>query len=78
MCVHDRAFGKHDLRVLAAVDSSLSLPIQQVLILWDRIIAFDDLSLLGVLAAAIFSYRRIELLRATTREEVGDDDGFVN
>ena len=44
----------------------------QVLQLWDRIVAYDDLTLLGVLSAAIFSYRRVELLRATTREEVMD------
>ena len=30
---------------------------QQVLHLWDRIIAYDDLTLVAVLAAAIFTFR---------------------
>lgn len=37
---------------------------EQVLHLWDRIIGFDDLELLPVLAAAIFVYRAKWLLQA--------------
>ncbi|TGZ64998.1 hypothetical protein CRM22_006089 [Opisthorchis felineus] len=34
----------------------------QVLLLWDRILGFDSLEILAVLAVAIFSYRRANLL----------------
>ncbi|KAH9507879.1 hypothetical protein Btru_053112 [Bulinus truncatus] len=35
----------------------------QVLLLWDRILAFDSLEILSVLAAAIFSFRKTNLLK---------------
>lgn len=40
------------------------LPAEQTLQLWDRILGFDDLELLPVLAAAIFVYRAKWLLQA--------------
>jgi hypothetical protein len=38
--------------------------VEQTLLLWDRIIGFDDLELLPILAAAIFVYRAKWLLQA--------------
>ncbi|KAJ1456701.1 hypothetical protein M885DRAFT_439393, partial [Pelagophyceae sp. CCMP2097] len=45
------------------------LDVAQVLLLWDRLLGFDDLRLLPVLAAAIFVYRSKTLLTATTPDE---------
>ena len=42
------------------------LPAEQTLILWDRIIGFDTLELLPVLAAAIFVYRAKWLLQVSS------------
>ena len=39
---------------------------EQVLLLWDRILAYDSLELLPVLAAAIFSFRKTNLLQVQT------------
>ena len=41
------------------------LPAEQTLILWDRIVGFDSLELLPVLAAAVFIYRAKWLLQAS-------------
>ncbi|EDQ91025.1 uncharacterized protein MONBRDRAFT_31684 [Monosiga brevicollis MX1] len=41
-----------------------------VLLVWDRIIGFDSLRPLALLAVAIFAYRASVLLRAGTRDEV--------
>ncbi|KAA0187038.1 TBC1 domain family member 19 [Fasciolopsis buskii] len=38
----------------------------QVLLLWDRILGFDSLEILSVLAVAIFSYRKENLLLVNT------------
>lgn len=45
------------------------LPVEQVLLLWDRILGFDTLELLPILAAAIFSFRRNALLQVETSKE---------
>ncbi|CAH8495995.1 unnamed protein product [Schistosoma turkestanicum] len=42
----------------------------QVLLLWDRILGFDSLEILAVLAVAIFSYRRANLLLVRTVADV--------
>jgi hypothetical protein len=39
-------------------------------VLWDRILAYDSLVLLPVLAAAILSFREQRLLKATSPEEI--------
>ena len=39
---------------------------EQVLLLWDRILGYDSVELLPVLAAAIFSFRKTNLLQAQT------------
>ena len=41
------------------------LPAEQTLVLWDRIIGFDSLELLPILAAAVFVYRAKWLLQAS-------------
>lgn len=38
----------------------------QVLLLWDRILAFNSLQVLSILAAAIFSFRKSSLLKVQT------------
>ncbi|XP_005107918.2 TBC1 domain family member 19 isoform X2 [Aplysia californica] len=38
----------------------------QVLLLWDRVLAYDSLEILPVLAVAIFSFRKTNLMRVTT------------
>ena len=42
------------------------LPPTEVLLLWDRVIGFDSLVLVPVLATAIFAYRRSALFEATS------------
>lgn len=46
------------------------LEVEQVLLLWDRIIGFDSLELLPVLAAAVFGFRRQALLASQSASEV--------
>ena len=48
-------------------------------VLWDRILGFEDLSLLPILAAAIFVYRSEKLLSATSLDDVKDmfSDGSI-
>jgi hypothetical protein len=55
------------------------LDVDQVLLLWDRILGFEDLSLLPILAAAIFVYRSEKLLSATSLDDVKDmfSDGSI-
>ena len=39
---------------------------QEVLLLWDRVIGFDSLEVVAIMAAAVFSFRRAALMQATT------------
>ncbi|GMF25363.1 unnamed protein product [Phytophthora lilii] len=48
------------------------LDIDQVLFLWDRIIGYDSLELVAILAAALFHFRANELEFVNTREEADD------
>jgi hypothetical protein len=48
------------------------IDIEQVLLLWDRVIGFDSLSIVAVFAAAVFSFRSDMLKQCTTQEEVED------
>ena len=48
------------------------LDVEQVLLLWDRVLAFDSLDLLAVLAAAIFTWREARIMAARTAAEVQD------
>ena len=43
---------------------------EQVLLLWDRVLGFDSLLLLPALAVAIFAFRSRTLLVAESAEEV--------
>lgn len=40
------------------------LEVEQILLVWDRVLAFDELTILPVLAAAIFTFRGAALLGA--------------
>lgn len=53
------------------------LAVDQVLVLWDRILAYDSLELLAVLAAAIFLYRSNSMMNASSVDEIQDifEDG---
>ena len=46
------------------------LPPEQTLLLWDRVLGFDSLDLLPVLAAAVFAFRAPSLMAAEDAEEV--------
>jgi hypothetical protein len=46
------------------------LEVDQVLLLWDRIVGFDNLSLLAITAAALMLFRRDMLLAATDSNQV--------
>jgi hypothetical protein len=48
------------------------LQVDQVLLLWDRIVAFDSLLLLPAAAAAIFTFRAKFVLQAKTQQEIHD------
>ena len=48
------------------------LDVDQVLLLWDRLLGFEQLALLPVLAAAIFVYKSELLLTATKLEDITD------
>mmetsp|Transcript_28954 Transcript_28954/g.51761 ORF Transcript_28954/g.51761 Transcript_28954/m.51761 type:complete len:524 (+) Transcript_28954:94-1665(+) len=48
------------------------IDVEQVLLLWDRIIGFDGLAVVAVFAASIFSYRADMLKQCTSQEEVDD------
>ena len=46
------------------------LEVEQVLLLWDRVIGFDSTLVLAVAAAAIVSFRRDAILKAESAEEI--------
>lgn len=48
------------------------LELEQLLLLWDRILAFDTLVILPVAAVSIFWFRAKSILECTTAEEVTD------
>mmetsp|Transcript_16695 Transcript_16695/g.54358 ORF Transcript_16695/g.54358 Transcript_16695/m.54358 type:complete len:149 (-) Transcript_16695:79-525(-) len=48
------------------------LDVDQVLLLWDRVIGFDTNLVLPVLAAAIFLFRSEQLMTAQTPDDVHD------
>ncbi|KAK2563145.1 TBC1 domain family member 19 [Acropora cervicornis] len=48
------------------------LDTEQLLLLWDRIFAYDSMELLAVLAMAILSYRRANLLEVTNLQAAQD------
>ena len=48
------------------------LSIEQVLYLWDRIIAYDSLELIFILSAAIFIYREKSILQSKNIIELKD------
>ncbi|OWZ20286.1 hypothetical protein PHMEG_0005325 [Phytophthora megakarya] len=48
------------------------LDIDQVLLLWDRVIGYDSLEIVAIFAAALFSFRAHELEFINTRAEVDD------
>jgi hypothetical protein len=48
------------------------LEVDQVLLLWDRMLGYDNLMLLPALAAAIFVFRSQSLLKATDLQAVQD------
>jgi hypothetical protein len=48
------------------------LPIEEVLLLWDRIIGYDTLEILPVLATAVFLWRQEVLLCCNSEKEVKD------
>ena len=48
------------------------LEVDQLLLLWDRLIAFDNLELLAVLSASIFLWREQSIMRSNTRAELHD------
>ena len=71
LCLHLLEVGLHPTRVafrwlVYAFAGYLSPP--QTLLLWDRIIGFDTLELLPLLALAIFLFRKEALLKAQTAE----------
>lgn len=42
---------------------------EQLLLMWDRIIAYDSLDLLAISAAALFNFRKPQLMLCQNREE---------
>ena len=46
------------------------LDIDEILLLWDRIIAYDSLYLLSLTAAALLLYRKDQIMKCKTSEEV--------
>lgn len=48
------------------------LDIDQVLLLWDRIIGYDSLELIAIFAAALFHFRSSELEHVASREEADE------
>ncbi|KAE8896971.1 hypothetical protein PF005_g12383 [Phytophthora fragariae] len=49
-----------------------TLDIDQVLLLWDRVIGYDSLELVAIFAAALFHFRASELESVSSREEADD------
>ena len=58
------------LRVVVVVVAPLTPPGAQLFQLWDRVIGFDRLEILAVLAAAVFVFRSRALLNAHSEEEM--------
>ena len=56
--------------LLVASGFASFLPVEQLLVLWDRILGFDSLELLPILAAAVFVYRAKWLLQASEPSHV--------
>ncbi|KAG2518242.1 hypothetical protein BBO99_00007686 [Phytophthora kernoviae] len=48
------------------------LDIDQVLLLWDRVISYDSLEIVAIFAAALFHFRANELELITTRDEADE------
>eukprot|EP00051_Salpingoeca_urceolata_P003393 m.57410 g.57410 ORF g.57410 m.57410 type:complete len:166 (+) comp12738_c0_seq1:1286-1783(+) len=46
------------------------LEVRELLLLWDRMIGFDTLEVIAVLAASVFAYRRSALLAAQSARDV--------
>ncbi|KAI9333531.1 hypothetical protein DFJ73DRAFT_854114 [Zopfochytrium polystomum] len=47
-----------------------TLDVEEVLLLWDRVIGFDRLELLSVMAAGLYLFRREKLMAALTKQDV--------
>jgi hypothetical protein len=64
---HPPLFSSFDVEcsVVAVCDASVAARREQVLLLWDRILAFDCLELLAVVAAAILLFRSSVLLETS-------------
>ncbi|KAF0754409.1 hypothetical protein AaE_005353 [Aphanomyces astaci] len=48
------------------------LEIDQVLLLWDRVVGYDSLEIIAIFAAALFTFRSHELLQVTKIDDVKD------
>ncbi|ETV94774.1 hypothetical protein H310_11730 [Aphanomyces invadans] len=48
------------------------LEIDQVLLLWDRVVGYDSLEIIAIFAAALFTFRSHELLQVTKIDDVRD------
>ncbi|KAF0718691.1 Aste57867_1541 [Aphanomyces stellatus] len=48
------------------------LEIDQVLLLWDRVVGYDSLEIIAIFAAALFTFRSEELLLVTKTEDAKD------
>jgi len=65
---HLKEVGAHPLRLVfnwLIYAFAGYLETEQLLLLWDRIFAYDSMELLAVLAMAILSYRRTNLMEVT-------------
>lgn len=71
-CAHLKRLGLHPTSIAfpwILYAFSAHLPCDQLLLLWDRVIGFDSLELLPLLAVAIFSFRTRALSEAVDSEE---------
>ncbi|CAK4755700.1 hypothetical protein LEN26_019247 [Aphanomyces euteiches] len=48
------------------------LEIDQVLLLWDRVVGYDSVEIIAILAAALFTFRSHDLVQVTKYEEAKD------
>ena len=48
------------------------LEVDQVLLLWDRVLGYDSLDVIALFAAALIAYRSEQILQLTTQEEIED------
>eukprot|EP00050_Salpingoeca_kvevrii_P021866 m.116885 g.116885 ORF g.116885 m.116885 type:complete len:485 (-) comp9511_c0_seq14:56-1510(-) len=70
--LHFKAIGVQPLSIALPWMTSLFvgfLEIEQILLLFDRIIGFDSLDVLPILAVAIFAFRRTSLLQASSPKD---------